>query len=207
MGLRFPDKRPAFPNSLSSFGLLFGDPLSLSVWEAPWVLLMCMALEATFCRSSGLSHPPPPPALCPAQTPRTEPGSMGREHPRVVGFQSDSMSSGEKQLLADVFHGVLLKFFVTCMSVPIFPVPVGAAEHWGPAAEVVGGAGCAGRGLWGLIPAAVGPNPCCCEHCPCCQWPRSNSWEHGIAQCSMAAPTISPGAIVPCTSLGYFKCL
>lgn len=100
LGLRFPDKRPAFPNSLSSFGLLFGDPSSLSVWEAPWVLLMCMALEATFCRSSGLSHPPPPPALFPAQTPRTEPGSMGREHPSVVGFQSDSMSSGEKQLLA-----------------------------------------------------------------------------------------------------------
>lgn len=69
------------------------------------------------------------------------------------------MSSGEKQLLADVFHGVLLKFFVTCMSVPIFPAPVGAAEHWGPAAEVVGGAGCAGRGLWGPIPAAVSTVP------------------------------------------------
>lgn len=108
---------------------------------------MYVALEVTFCGTSGLAHPPPARVHCPAQTPRTEPGSVGRENPRVVGFQSDSMSSGEKQLLADLFHGVLLKFFVTCMSVPIFPAPVGAAEHWGPAAGVVGGAGCAGRGL------------------------------------------------------------
>lgn len=33
----------------------------------------------------------------------TELGSMGRENPRVVGFPSDSVSSGERQLLADYF--------------------------------------------------------------------------------------------------------
>lgn len=34
---------------------------------------------------------------------RTELGSMGRENPRVAGFQSDGVSSGERQLLADYF--------------------------------------------------------------------------------------------------------
>lgn len=77
--------------------------MSLSVWEAPWVLLLHVALEVTFCGSSGLSHPPPARAHCLAQTPRTEPGSVARGNPRVVGFQSDSVSSGERQLLADDF--------------------------------------------------------------------------------------------------------
>lgn len=45
-----------------------------------------------------MSHPPPA-----STDPRTEPGSVGGENPNVVRFQSDSVSSGERQLLADYF--------------------------------------------------------------------------------------------------------
>lgn len=55
LGLWLPHKRTAFPYCLSCFGTLSGDPSSLSVWEAPWVVLMDVALEVTFCGSSG-SH-------------------------------------------------------------------------------------------------------------------------------------------------------
>lgn len=100
--LWFPHKRPAFPNSSLLWAAVWG-PSSLSVWEAPWVLLMCMALEVTFCGSSDLSHPPPARAHCQHRPSRTEPGSVGKENPHVVMFQSDSVSSGERQLLADYF--------------------------------------------------------------------------------------------------------
>lgn len=52
------------------------------------------------------------------------------------------------------------------MSVLIFPAPVGAAEHWGPAVGVVGmlvvlsgGCGVQFLLLWGPIPSAVSTVP------------------------------------------------
>lgn len=53
LGQWVPHKRPIH---LPCFGLLLGDPSSLSFWEAPGVLTMHVALEATSCRSSGC-HP------------------------------------------------------------------------------------------------------------------------------------------------------
>lgn len=91
-----------------------------------------------------------------AQTLQDRAGVCGKKEIRgnLVLSKSDIVNNGGKQLIRNIFHCVLLKSFVTCVSLLVFRPPctqLNAGDQQRSSCRVFG---CAGGGLWGTNPAA-----------------------------------------------------
>lgn len=148
----------------------------------------CCILHAARVQSASCSLPSTDPA-------GQSWGPWEERNPREFAFMSVIVNNGGKQLISNLFRCVLLKSFVTCVSVLVFPPPctqLNAGDQRRSGGRVFG---CAGGGLWGTIPAASATGAT-----------QLGMWDSPRAA-RQGPRTSAVGAVLSCKSVDYFKCL